>query len=146
MGQPLARCASPSCSPAVLQVTPVTLINTDYALQHYRQCAVSPDYLCYGLKQGHIRVLSRSSTVRALLKGHAKPVTDLQFADGAAAAGDGGVLASGGQDGQLFVWQLRLDTDAGAIRETQKLRASFVTPAGGWLLHWAGRMHQEGAG
>lgn len=33
------------------QVTPVTLINTDYALHHYRQNAVSSAYICYGLKQ-----------------------------------------------------------------------------------------------
>ena len=64
-------------APAV-QVTPVTLITTDYALHHYRQNAVSAAYICYGLKQGHVRVLARSSAVRALLKGHTKPLTDLQ--------------------------------------------------------------------
>lgn len=124
--------ADAACLRAGLQVTPVTLINTDYTLQHYRQSAVSAGYLCYGLKQGHIRVLSRTSTVRALLKGHSKPVTDLQFA-GADAGGGGDLLASGGQDGQLFVWQLRLDDDAGAIRESRKLRASFDAPAGGHI-------------
>lgn len=157
-----AHVACPPPSPE--QVTPVTLINTDFALHHYRQNAVSGQYICYGLKQvrskqlsmgwgncggywfghlprtllllptashylpqGHIRVLSRHSAVRALLKGHAKPLTDLQFSSGAAS---GGLLASGGQDGQLFVWQLRLDEDAAAIRDTQLLHASFVSGGG----------------
>ena len=125
-----------------LQVTPVTLINTEYALHHYRQNAVSGSYLCYGLKQGHIRVLSRHSAVRALLKGHSKPLTDLQFAPAAAGADGkeededeeedyGSLLASGGQDGQLFVWQLRLDEGEAAIHDTRKLHAHFVTAAGG---------------
>lgn len=122
-----------------LPVNPVTLISTEYALQHHRLNAVSPAYLCYGLKQGHIRLLSRHSAVRALLKGHTKPLTDLQFAGSAVQSGSsdastpasgGNLLASGGQDGQLFVWQLWLDEEAGAIRETQKLQANFVTEAG----------------
>lgn len=115
-------------------MTPVTLINTDYALHHYRQNAVSAAYICYGLRQGHIRVLSRSSAVRALLKGHTKPLTDLQFAGGSGTAGGdaagGSLLASGGQDGQLYVWQLRLDGDAAAVEDTQKLHASFVAGGG----------------
>ena len=49
-------------------------------------------YICYGLKQGHVRVLARASTVRALLKGHTKPLTDLQ----AGGAGGVGCGRSGG--------------------------------------------------
>lgn len=122
----------PCCLFAHPQVTPVTLINTDFALHHYRQNAVSGAYICYGLKQGHVRVLSRSSAVRALLKGHAKPLTDLQFAGGAGAGDDAGgsLLASGAQDGQLFVWQLRLDEGAEAIEGTQKLHAHFTAGGG----------------
>lgn len=95
-------------------------------------------------------MLSRTSAVRALLKGHAKPVTDLQFAGS-------DMLASGGQDGQLLVWQMRLDEGAGAIHEAQKLRASFVTAAGacstcrgeacvlGGLAGWQGSPARQGA-
>ena len=126
-------------------MTPVTLINTDYALHHWRQIAVGPSYICYGLKQGHIRVLSRHSAVRALLKGHTKPLTDLQFAAASPDAGhDSGsssassafnevLLASGGHDGQLFVWHLQLDEDNATIRETQQLHASFASAAGGYV-------------
>lgn len=138
-----------------------------------------------------MRVLARSSAVRALLKGHAKPLTDLQvrlrqgfgrcapqvghiilampglrlsrcqallssrcqallralplrqptilhvlqFAGGSGAgqAGweGGALLASGGQDGQLYVWHLQLDEDGEAIHESQKLHASFVKEGGG---------------
>lgn len=79
-------------------------------------------------KQGHIRVLSRTSAVRALLKGHTQPLTDMEFA-GACAEG-GALLASGAQDGQLFVWQLRLDEDEAAVRDSQLLHASFVSGSG----------------
>ena len=119
-----------------LSVNPITLISTEFALHHWRQIAISRSCICYGLKQGHIRVLSRHSALRALLKGHTKPLTDLQFAppvlagsrDGAAASGL--LLASGGQDGLLHVWQLHLDKDAAGIHETQQLCASFLSGAG----------------
>lgn len=59
----------------------------------------------------------------------------LQFAGGSGAgqAGSegGALLASGGQDGQLYVWQLRLDEDGEAIHESQKLHASFVKEGSG---------------
>jgi enhancer of mRNA-decapping protein 4 len=112
----------------------VTLISTEYGLHHHRQIAVSGDYICYGLRQGHIRVISRSSATRALLKGHTQPLSDLRFAP-PAAAGNGGsegaaLLASGGADGRLFVWRLQLEEGAAAVHEAQQLRASFVSTAG----------------
>lgn len=77
-------------------------------------------------------MLSRSSALRALLKGHTKPLTDLAFAPAGAGGSNGGstLLASGAADGQLYVWQLRVDQDEGIIRDTQKLHASFVAGGG----------------
>jgi enhancer of mRNA-decapping protein 4 len=121
----------------VLQVNPITMINTDYALNHHRQIATNNAYICYGLKAGHIRVLSRASAVRALLKGHTAPLTDLAFAPPPAGEaseqqqhGGGELLASGGRDGQLYVWHLQVDDDAQAVNDTQQLRASFTSAAG----------------
>lgn len=58
-----------------------------------------------------------------------------QFAGGSGAGqagGEGGaLLASGGQDGQLYVWHLQLDEEGEAIHESQKLHASFVKEGGG---------------
>ena len=59
----------------------------------------------------------------------------LQFAGGSSASqasNEGAaLLASGSQDGQLFVWHLRLDDDGEAIHESQKLHASLVKEGGG---------------
>ena len=62
-------------------------------------------------------------------------VPALQYAGGRGAGQAGGegdaLLASGGQDGQLYVWHLRLDEDGEAIHESQKLHAAFVQDGGG---------------
>jgi enhancer of mRNA-decapping protein 4 len=51
-----------------LQVAPITVIKTELKLQFLRQIAVNSQYICYGLRQGHIRVLNKASALRALLK------------------------------------------------------------------------------
>lgn len=110
-----------SPAPPQLPVSPITLIASDYALRHGRTIAASSAHICYGLKQGHVRVLSRASPVRALLKGHRLPIADLAFAPTPA----DGLLASGGRDGQLCVWRLALTPAGDALEEEAVLRASF---------------------
>ena len=63
-----------------LQVLPITVYNSDFVLALRRQIAVSDRFICYALKQGHIRVLSTKSAHRSLVKAHAPPLTDMQCA------------------------------------------------------------------
>lgn len=60
------------------QVMPITVYHSDFVLEMRRQIAVNNIYICYALKQGHLRVLSTQSALRALVKAHAPPLTDLQ--------------------------------------------------------------------
>jgi enhancer of mRNA-decapping protein 4 len=61
-----------------VQVLPITMYNSEYNLHTRQQIAVNDNYICYALKQGHIRVLSTKSSHRALIKAHAPPVTDIK--------------------------------------------------------------------
>ncbi|QHO18691.1 Enhancer of mRNA-decapping protein [Arachis hypogaea] len=53
-----------------LEVAPITKYGSDPNLVLGRQIAVNKSYICYGLKQGNIRVLNIHTAVRSLLKGH----------------------------------------------------------------------------
>ena len=53
-----------------LEVTPITKYGSDPQLVLGRQIAVNKSYICYGLKQGAIRVLNINTALRSLLKGH----------------------------------------------------------------------------
>ena len=52
---------------------------TDMRLELRRLIAVNEHYICYGLKQGHVRVINKVSAERDLLKGHTAPITDLRW-------------------------------------------------------------------
>ncbi|XLS43473.1 hypothetical protein HN51_000338 [Arachis hypogaea] len=84
-----------------LEVAPITKYGSDPNLVLGRQIAVNKSYICYGLKQGNIRVLNIHTAVRSLLKGHNQRVTDLAFF-----AEDVHLLASVGTDGRVFVWKI----------------------------------------
>jgi enhancer of mRNA-decapping protein 4 len=101
-----------------LTFAPVTRVPADYKEAHVRQVAVSEEFITYGLKQGHIRVLHRFSEARALLKGHKQLITDICF------VGDDVVIA-GGQDGELFGWKLSVHDGDNAIHADQFLHAKF---------------------
>ena len=62
------------------QVAPITMYNSDFALEQRRQIAVNGRYICYALRQGQLRVLHRQSAERALLKSKGAAVTDVQCA------------------------------------------------------------------
>jgi len=101
-----------------LQFQPATRVASEYKEANLRQIAVSDEFITYGLKQGHIRVLHRFSEARALLKGHSGPVADLCFIGQ-------NLLAAGGQNGELFVWKLRVHDGENAVHVEQVLHVKF---------------------
>lgn len=53
-----------------LEVTPITKYGSDPQLVLGRQIAVNKSYICYGLKQGNIRVLNIHTALRSLFRAH----------------------------------------------------------------------------
>lgn len=53
-----------------LEVSPITVYGSDPHLVVGRQIAVNKRYICYGLRQGTIRILNIDTALRALLRGH----------------------------------------------------------------------------
>ena len=62
---------------------------------------MSDAFICYAIKDGHIRGINRQSVQRTLLKGHKKPVIDMAFARRSTC-----ILASLGGDGSFFMWTI----------------------------------------
>ncbi|KAM3743848.1 hypothetical protein ACB098_06G006400 [Castanea mollissima] len=87
--------------PQQLEVTPITKYQSDPQLVVGRQIAVNKAYICYGLRQGNIRVLNINTALRSLLRGHTQRVTDMAFF-----AEDVHLLASVGVDGRVYVWRI----------------------------------------
>jgi hypothetical protein len=111
--------AGPGEAQPELSASPVTRVATEAAEVHGRQVAASSEFIAYGLRAGHVRVLHRFSEGRALLKGHAAPVADLRF------VGDG-VLAAGGADGTVLAWRLRALDGEAAVHAELILSARFA--------------------
>lgn len=84
-----------------LEVTPITKYGSDPQLVLGRQIAVNKTYICYGLKQGNIRVLNINTALRSLFRGHEKRVTDMAFF-----AEDVHLLASVDVGGRVYVWKI----------------------------------------
>ncbi|PQQ15946.1 enhancer of mRNA-decapping protein 4 [Prunus yedoensis var. nudiflora] len=84
-----------------LEVTPITKYGSDPQLVLGRQIAVNKSYICYGLKQGNIRVLNIHTALRSLFRAHTQRVTDMAFF-----AEDVHLLASVSVEGRLFVWKI----------------------------------------
>lgn len=60
------------------QMTPIASLKMELVLEHRCLIAVNDQYICYGLKQGMIRVINQSSGDRILLKGHTSCPTTLR--------------------------------------------------------------------
>ncbi|BDA40748.1 probable enhancer of mRNA-decapping protein 4 [Coccomyxa sp. Obi] len=101
-----------------LEVMPITVYHSDFVLEMRRQIAVNNSYICYALKQGHLRVLSTQSALRALVKAHAPPLTDLQFHSAGV-----DLLASADKEGHVAVWRLVHEAEEGIKAE----RVLFLT-------------------
>ncbi|EEF31764.1 conserved hypothetical protein [Ricinus communis] len=84
-----------------LEVTPITKYNSDPQLCLGRQIAVNKSYICYGLKQGNIRILNINTALRSLFRSNSQRVTDMAFF-----AEDVHLLASAGIDGRINVWKI----------------------------------------
>ena len=111
--------SSSSIEPAKLQANLLTKIASDYKEANTHSTVATNDtFISYGLKQGHIRVLHRYSEARALLKGHTSPIASLTFLSSH-------VIASGGQDGKVFVWELKEGEDENALGVECIMRAVF---------------------
>eukprot|EP00741_Cyanophora_paradoxa_P006758 tig00001038_g6536.t1 len=78
-----------------MQVTPITLYQTEVTYQHGALIAVNNNYICYAIRGGHIRVINKNSGQRTLLKGHTAAVVDLKF-----------YAPTVGRDGVLNVWRV----------------------------------------
>ena len=62
------------------QVSPITVYETKYAEAQTRMIAVNDSFICYGIRNGLIRVFSRkTSNVRSLLRGHSDSISTLKF-------------------------------------------------------------------
>jgi WD40 repeat protein len=89
-----------------LNVTPITIYKTEEQYSLGQLIAVNPSFICYSVKGDMVRILAATNaSLRALLRGHTKPVHDLAFAptleaDGAA------ILATAAKDGQCLIWRL----------------------------------------
>ena len=106
---------------AELAMNPVTRIASDYVeTPMYQTVAVNDEFITYGLKQGHIRVLHRYSEARALLKGHTGPVAHVCFVSS-------DIIAAGGTDGKLFVWRVVATEDENAL-EVDVLMSAVFSP------------------
>lgn len=103
-----------------LTVNPVTRIASEYSERMNCTVAVNDDFVSYGLKQGHIRVLHRYSSARALLKGHVGAIACMSFLSNT-------ILAAGGLDGRLFVWRVCATEDEHAL-EVEMLMSAVFSP------------------
>lgn len=114
------KCTLDTIEALELTVNPVTRIASEYTENMNCSVAVNDEFISYGLKQGHIRVLHRYSSARALLKGHVGPVACMCFLSN-------NILAAGGMDGKLFVWKVTATDDENAL-EVKMLVSALFSP------------------
>eukprot|EP00250_Pteridium_aquilinum_P012129 c20526_g1_i1 orf=243-4736(+) len=96
----------PGDVPPQLEVTPITMYNSQPVFLNGRQIAVNRSYICYGLRPNrhirvlniNIRILNINTASRSLLRGHSERVTDMAFF-----SEDVHLLASASSDGRVFV-------------------------------------------
>lgn len=119
-GNPVFSVPDADVSPAKLRSNVITKVASSYVESNTRSTVATNDtFISYGLKQGHIRVLHRYSEARALLKGHTSPIASLVFLSSH-------VIASGGQDGKVYVWELEeVEGDENALGVSCVMRAVF---------------------
>ncbi|PON47233.1 WD repeat containing protein [Parasponia andersonii] len=114
-----------------LEVTPITKYGSDPQLVLGRQIAVNKSYICYGLKQGNIRVLNIHTALRSLFRAHTQRVTDMAFF-----AEDVHLLASVSVEGRLYVWKISEGPDEeGTPQITGKIVIAIQIIGEGEALH-----------
>ncbi|XP_004296126.1 PREDICTED: enhancer of mRNA-decapping protein 4-like [Fragaria vesca subsp. vesca] len=114
-----------------LEVTPITKYGSDPQLVLGRQIAVNKSYICYGLKQGNIRVLNIHTALRSLFRAHTQRVTDMAFF-----TEDVHLLASVSVEGRLFVWKISEGPDEeGTPQITGKIVVAIQIVGEGEAVH-----------
>lgn len=90
-------------------VTQITMYQSMYQEVVGRKIAVDARIICYAVG-GHLRVLARGSTQRALLKGHGSGVCDMELANVSGGVAEDGesmaVLGGIAEDGSIFLWKV----------------------------------------
>ena len=105
-----------------LPVTPITRVaSLSQPNVYIKQAAVNDEFIAYGLKQGHIRVLHRFSESRALLKGHSGPIADIAIVSDQ----QNTVIAAGGQDGKVYAWRIVAKDGENSIHAEEVVCAKF---------------------
>jgi hypothetical protein len=94
-----------------LEVGTITLYQTEGA-HRGSLLAVNSEYICYAIKGGMIRVISRTDASRALVRGFDSYAADMALSTCGAVEGEEeaddseALLAAVGNDGKLLVWEL----------------------------------------
>lgn len=111
-----------------LEVSPITVYGSDPLLVLGRQIAVNKRYICYGLRQGTIRILNINTALRALLRGHTQRVTDMVFL-----SEDQHLLASASVDGRIYVRRILEGpcSEGGKIHITEQMLLA-IHMVGNW--------------
>ena len=74
--KPLQRMTAALCA---VQAAAITMYSSELVRKLRKQVAVNASFICYALKTGHIRILSKKlAGQKALIKGLQAPVTDMQ--------------------------------------------------------------------
>lgn len=106
------RCERDGEEASALEVTPITVYETPYAEAQTRMIAVNDSFICYGIRNGLIRVFSRrDGNVRSLLRGHSESISTLKF------LANTDVLLSVDVRGRVMVRKISLAGD-GSVSET----------------------------
>ena len=82
------------------QVQDIALYKREHAVHQGSLIAVNASWTCYAIRGGMVRVIHRETEEKALLRGHALEVVDLQFLPGQ------DVIATVANDGNVYVWRL----------------------------------------
>lgn len=81
-----------------LEMSSITMYGSDPGLVLGRQIAVNEKYICYGLRDGRIRILNITNAQKILLRDHTQRVSDMVFFSESAH-----LFASASEDGRIFV-------------------------------------------
>ena len=112
-----------------LEASPITVYATEYQESNAMKIAANKTFCCYGIRNGLVRVLSRMSQSRSLLRGHEKPIASMSFLP--YFKGEENVLATLSEDGTLFVRRLNEDESSETIKDSTLMKLDVSSEAAG---------------
>eukprot|EP01114_Cavostelium_apophysatum_P014764 TRINITY_DN3907_c0_g2_i1.p1 TRINITY_DN3907_c0_g2~~TRINITY_DN3907_c0_g2_i1.p1 ORF type:complete len:1160 (-),score=315.41 TRINITY_DN3907_c0_g2_i1:451-3906(-) len=113
-----------------LVVTPITLYSSEYVYRPGSFIAINKLCICYSVRGDMIRVISKKTASRDLLKGHAVSISEMQFINE-----ESDILASGDTTGNIFVWRIS-ETDNNPITHEQLLHVQGSPLSGVLRIAW----------